>query len=135
MIVLSAGSSVSVRDVTATVFDRLGDPGVLVHGIATRPGKPTIIGLARQTPTLGLPGNPVSAFVQFQMIGVPILYALQEIDLPPDLSLRAGPDDQCRQRRRTRGLSARQAHPFVTMNCWPKPIFLPQQFDFLAGSC
>jgi molybdopterin molybdotransferase len=89
MIVLSAGSSVSVRDVTAAVFDRLGEPGVLVHGIATRPGKPTIIGMAGGTPTLGLPGNPVSAFVQFHMVGVPILYALQGLDLPPDLSLRA----------------------------------------------
>jgi molybdopterin molybdotransferase len=89
LIVLSAGSSVSVRDVTAAVFDRLGEPGVLVHGIATRPGKPTIIGLAGNTPTLGLPGNPVSAFVQFQMIGIPILYALQGLDMPPDLSLRA----------------------------------------------
>jgi molybdopterin molybdotransferase len=89
LIILSAGSSVSVRDVTAAVFDRLGEPGVLVHGIATRPGKPTIIGLAEKTPTLGLPGNPVSAFVQFQMIGIPILYALQGLDMPPDLSLRA----------------------------------------------
>ncbi|NDJ52955.1 MAG: molybdopterin molybdotransferase MoeA [Chloroflexi bacterium] len=82
MLVLSAGSSVSVRDVTAQVFDQLGEPGVLVHGIATKPGKPTIMGLAGRVPLMGLPGNPVSAFVQFVMNGQPILYTLQGT-LPP----------------------------------------------------
>jgi molybdopterin molybdotransferase len=59
MLVLSAGSSVSVRDVTAEIFARLGEPGVLVHGIAIRPGKPTILAMAGRVPLIGLPGNPV----------------------------------------------------------------------------
>ena len=62
-LVLSAGSSVSLRDLTVRVIDRLGAPGVLVHGVALRPGKPTILGLAGSKPVLGLPGNPVSALV------------------------------------------------------------------------
>lgn len=73
MLVLSAGSSVSVHDMTVQVIDRLGAPGVLLHGVATRPGKPTIIGVAGQKAVLGLPGNPVSAMVQFSMFGVPAI--------------------------------------------------------------
>jgi molybdopterin molybdotransferase len=63
MLVLSAGSSVSVRDLTAAVVDRLGRPGVLVHGIAIKPGKPTVLALCDGKPVIGLPGNPASALV------------------------------------------------------------------------
>lgn len=77
MLVLSAGSSVSIRDMTAQVIDSLGKPGVLLHGVATRPGKPTIVGAVDGKPVLGLPGNPVSAMVQFDMFGVPAIYRLQ----------------------------------------------------------
>ena len=39
------------------------DPGVLQHGLATKPGKPTIIAVCENKPVIGLPGNPVSAFL------------------------------------------------------------------------
>ncbi|HFQ92641.1 MAG TPA: molybdopterin molybdenumtransferase MoeA, partial [Anaerolineae bacterium] len=77
MLVMSAGSSVSVRDVTVEVVDGLGEPGVLLHGVATRPGKPTIVGVVDNKPVIGLPGNPVSAMVQYDMFGVPAIYRLQ----------------------------------------------------------
>lgn len=83
MIVLSAGSSVSYRDMTVQVMEELGEPGVLLHGVATRPGKPTIIGSADGKPILGLPGNPVSAMVQFAMFGVPAIYRLQGMTKQP----------------------------------------------------
>lgn len=79
MLVMSAGSSVSVRDMTVQVIDNLGEPGVLLHGVATRPGKPTIVGMVAGKPVLGLPGNPVSAMVQFDMFGVPAVYRLQGV--------------------------------------------------------
>ncbi|HSR48204.1 MAG TPA: gephyrin-like molybdotransferase Glp [Anaerolineales bacterium] len=63
LVAITAGSSASTRDNTAEVVSRLGDPGVLVHGLAIRPGKPTILGVAGRTPIIGLPGNPVSALV------------------------------------------------------------------------
>lgn len=83
MLVMSAGSSVSVRDMTVQVVDRLGEPGVLLHGVATRPGKPTIVGVVGGKPVLGLPGNPVSAMVQFDMFGTPAIYQLQGLTEMP----------------------------------------------------
>lgn len=83
MLVMSAGSSVSVRDKTVEVIERLGEPGVLFHGVATRPGKPTIAGVVDNKPVLGLPGNPVSAMVQFDMFGTPAIYRLQGLNSLP----------------------------------------------------
>jgi molybdopterin molybdotransferase len=83
MLVMSAGSSVSVRDMTVQVIDGLGKPGVLLHGVATRPGKPTIVGAVQGKPVLGLPGNPVSAMVQFDMFGVPAIYRMQGVQQMP----------------------------------------------------
>ena len=81
MVVFTAGSSASVRDLTAQVIDRLGKPGVLVHGVNVRPGKPTILAacaLPGQTfkPVIGLPGNPVSAFVIARLFVVPVIKIL-----------------------------------------------------------
>jgi molybdopterin molybdotransferase len=83
MLVMSAGSSVSVRDMTVEVIEGLGEPGVLLHGVATRPGKPTIVGVVDGKPVIGLPGNPVSAMVQYDMFGVPAIYRLQGVAVPP----------------------------------------------------
>ncbi len=67
IVLISGGSSVGARDHTRNVMDELGQ--VLIHGIAIRPGKPTIVGLAGDCLLLGLPGHPVSAQVVFQILG------------------------------------------------------------------
>jgi len=63
MVIITAGSSVSERDITARVINSLGEPGIQVHGINVRPGKPTIFAICANKPVIGLPGNPVSALV------------------------------------------------------------------------
>ena len=63
ILLLSAGSSVSARDYTRDVIQHLGQPGILQHGLATKPGKPTIIAVCDNKPVIGLPGNPVSALL------------------------------------------------------------------------
>jgi len=72
-LVLSAGSSVSARDLTARVVERLGAPGVLVHGIAIKPGKPTVLAVCDGKPVIGLPGNPASALVVALRMLVPLV--------------------------------------------------------------
>lgn len=89
-LVLSAGSSVSVRDMTSEVIAGLGQPGVLVHGVAVKPGKPAILAVADGKPVFGLPGNPVSALVIADLFVVPTIYRLQGCAVtPPRPSLRA----------------------------------------------
>ncbi len=82
LIVVTAGSSVSVRDMTADTITRMGQPGVLVHGVAARPGKPTILAVVDGKPVIGLPGNPVSALVMFTLFGVPAIAKLLGADEP-----------------------------------------------------
>jgi molybdopterin molybdotransferase len=82
-LVLSAGSSVSVRDMTAEVVAGLGRPGLLVHGVAVKPGKPTILAVADGKPVFGLPGNPVSAMVIADLFVVPTLDRLQGLRQAP----------------------------------------------------
>ncbi len=76
VLVFSAGSSLSTRDMTADVFNQLGGPGVLLHGISIKPGKPTVVGVAEGKPLFGLPGNPVSALVVFDLLVAPAIRAL-----------------------------------------------------------
>lgn len=67
MLVMSGGSSVGTRDYTVKVMETLGEPGILVHGISIKPGKPTILAKAGRKPVIGLPGHPVSAMVIFDL--------------------------------------------------------------------
>ena len=83
MLVVSAGSSVSARDLTARVIGGLGEPGILVHGVAVRPGKPTILAVADGKPVVGLPGNPVSAMVIFDLLVTPTIHLLSGCTSPP----------------------------------------------------
>jgi len=75
-VILSGGSSVGTADLTPQAIDRLGGPGVLVHGLALKPGKPTILGLAGEVPVIGLPGHPAAALVTFEAVCLPIVRAL-----------------------------------------------------------
>ncbi len=85
ILVFSAGSSVSNRDMTADVFNSLGNPGVILHGLSIKPGKPTIMAIVDGKPAIGLPGNPVSAMIVFGLIVKPtIRFMLGCIDSPPN---------------------------------------------------
>jgi molybdopterin molybdotransferase len=81
VVVVSAGSSVGARDLTATVVARLGD--VVCHGLAVKPGKPTLLADCGGVPLIGLPGNPRSALVVFRLVGVPLVRTVAGITAPP----------------------------------------------------
>ncbi|OGO33645.1 MAG: molybdopterin molybdenumtransferase MoeA [Chloroflexi bacterium RBG_16_54_18] len=94
LIIITAGSSASTRDLTARVIDELGEPGVLVHGVNLRPGKPTILAAcatqARVKAVIGLPGNPVSALVVARIFVVPVLERLLGLEnLKPEPQVQA----------------------------------------------
>ena len=76
VLVITAGSSASARDLTAGVINRLGTPGVLVHGVNIKPGKPTILAICNNKVVIGLPGNPVSALVIAGLFLVPVIESL-----------------------------------------------------------
>ncbi len=70
IVLLSGGSSKGKKDMTSRIFDGLARPGVFVHGLAVKPGKPTILAWDRDTRTLlaGLPGHPAAALIVFQQL-------------------------------------------------------------------
>ena len=76
VLVITAGSSASARDLTASVINKLGSPGVLVHGVNIKPGKPTILAICNNKVVIGLPGNPVSALVIAGLFVVPVAESL-----------------------------------------------------------
>jgi molybdopterin molybdotransferase len=95
LLVITAGSSASARDLTAEVIDSLGEPGVLVHGVEVRPGKPTILAACnldgQDKAVIGLPGNPVSALVIARLFIIPIinrLLGLRESLVQPQVRAR-----------------------------------------------
>lgn len=81
VVVITAGSSASTRDLTARVISGLGEPGVLVHGVNVRPGKPTILAVCNGKAVIGLPGNPVSALVIASLFVSPVMEALLGVRL------------------------------------------------------
>lgn len=89
VLVVSAGSSVSARDMTAQVIENLGAPGVLVHGVALKPGKPTILAVCDGKPVFGLPGNPVSCMVTYDLFVRPVLARLSGSLATPRQTLSA----------------------------------------------
>ena len=70
IVAVSGGSSQGAKDMTKAALDRVSSPGVFTHGLALKPGKPTILGFDDRSGTIlaGLPGHPVSAMVVFELI-------------------------------------------------------------------
>ena len=82
VVLITAGSSVSTRDLTSEIIATLGSPGVLAHGVALKPGKPTILAVCGGKPVIGLPGNPVSALVVAGLFVTPLLHRLLGVQAP-----------------------------------------------------
>ena len=77
LILISGGSSAGERDMTLDVVNKLGDS--FIHGIAMKPGKPTIIGETFGKPVFGLPGHPVAAYFVFEIFIYPLICSMQGV--------------------------------------------------------
>ena len=85
-VILSGGSSAGVKDAACRIIESLGK--LLLHGIAIKPGKPTILGRAGNKPLIGLPGHPVAAYFVAKLFVLPLLARLEGRQLS-DHPLRA----------------------------------------------
>ncbi len=121
VLILNAGTSVGKKDVVAPVIDRLGRPGVLVHGVDIRPGKPTVFAVCDGKPVFGLPGQPVSVLNTFDQFVAPVLRQL--LRLPQEV-----PTLTARLTEALRSADGREDHVRVTLErrdgeWWATPIF------------
>ncbi|MHA1722497.1 MAG: molybdopterin biosynthesis protein [Candidatus Baldrarchaeia archaeon] len=73
IVITSGSTSAGVKDVLYQIVDQFGKPGVIVHGIKIKPGKPTVIAIVDNKPLFGLPGYPTSALTIFRLIVAPVI--------------------------------------------------------------
>ena len=79
VVLISGGSSAGLRDLTARVIESAGE--VIFHGIAMKPGKPTILGVIDYKPVFGLPGHPVAAYFVTELFVRPLIARLMGADV------------------------------------------------------
>lgn len=89
VVITSGGSSAGSKDILPQAIDELGEPGVILHGLAQKPGKPTILSVIDEKPLFGLPGYPVSALMVFDQVVAPYIRKMAGISNPSRSSLRA----------------------------------------------
>ncbi len=73
LVFISGGSSVGEKDYTYELLDEICDQGVLINGMAIKPGKPTIVSKHGDKPVIGLPGHPVSSIIVYELLASEIL--------------------------------------------------------------
>jgi|WetSurSiteA1Bulk_404760.scaffolds.fasta_scaffold00133_3 molybdopterin molybdotransferase len=126
MILITGGSSVGTKDMTAKVINAMGQPGVLFHGVSLKPGKPMIGGVVNGKPIFGLPGHPVAVHVCFELFIRPVLEDIAGIQ-----EKRFGSKTGTIQARIGKNISSspgREEHIGVTLEerdgeLWASPIF------------
>jgi len=87
LLILSGSTSAGAGDVMYRVLDKLGEPGVFVHGVAMHPGKPTVIAQIGNKLAFGLPGNPTSALIAYRIFVSPVVRYLAGLDPHPPSAL------------------------------------------------
>lgn len=106
IVVINAGSSAGSKDYTVHIIEELGE--VYTHGVATRPGKPVILGKINQTIVVGIPGYPVSAYLALEWFVRPLICDYLQIPEPKRQTLKV--------KLGRRIVSTMGAEDFVRMN-------------------
>lgn len=87
MVIINAGSSAGRDDYSTRAISEIGE--VLYHGIAIKPGKPTILGYRNSTPVIGVPGYPVSGIIAVEKIVKPLVDAWYHSSVAKEDTLKA----------------------------------------------
>jgi len=89
MVITTGGTSVGAHDLVTIAINKLGKPGVLVHGVALRPGMPTGLAVLEGKPILILSGYPVAATIGFEVFARPVIHKLLGLENEPRPMLKA----------------------------------------------
>ena len=89
IVVVSGGASVGEKDYVPEIINNLGKPGLVVHGIAMKPGSPTGLGVINYKPIIITPGFPVSSYLAFYTFGRPLILQMLKTQGPPEAKLIA----------------------------------------------
>jgi len=133
LVLMTGGSSVGTADLTASVINDAGQPGVLVHGVSLKPGKPLVIGLVGSlhghVPVFGLPGHPAAVSICFEVFVKPLLSRMAgEIPNPVLESVPVFRTVKARLARSIASSPGREDHVRVTLEkrddgLWARPVF------------
>jgi molybdopterin molybdotransferase len=133
LVLMTGGSSVGTADLTAKVINDAGRPGVLVHGVSIKPGKPLVVGLVGSThghvPIFGLPGHPAAVSICFELFVKPILIRFTgEIPDPALEDVASYRTVRARLARSIASSPGREDHVRVALEkrddgLWARPIF------------
>lgn len=129
VIIASGGTSAGVGDLLPKVIEELGE--ILVHGVDIKPGKPFIFGTIRGKPFFGLPGNPTSALVTFNLFGAPLLRTISGISAQNHEECGRREEKRTKAKAAQRIFSERGRNEYVLVNLVPagKP---EEEAPFLA---
>jgi len=133
VVLMTGGSSVGTADLTAKVINDSGQPGVLVHGVSIKPGKPLIVGLVDsphgQVPVFGLPGHPAAVNICFELFAKPVILRMTgEAPLPALEGVSAFRIVKARLARSIASSPGREDHVRVMLEkkddgLWARPVF------------
>ncbi|HUI46379.1 MAG TPA: gephyrin-like molybdotransferase Glp [Nitrospirota bacterium] len=133
LVLVTGGSSVGTADLTARVINDAGQPGVLVHGVSLKPGKPLVVGLVGSShghvPVFGLPGHPAAVNTCFEVFVKPLLFRMAgEIPNPVLESVPAFRTVKAHLARSIASSPGREDHVRVTLEkradgLWARPVF------------
>ncbi|MEA2075800.1 MAG: gephyrin-like molybdotransferase Glp [Euryarchaeota archaeon] len=128
VIIASGGTSAGVGDLLPKVIEELGE--ILVHGVDIKPGKPFIFGTIRGKPFFGLPGNPTSALVTFNLFGAPLLRTISGIPAQNHEEGGRRKEKRIKARAAQRIFSERGRNEYVLVNLVATKK--PEEASFLA---
>jgi molybdopterin molybdotransferase len=133
LVLMTGGSSVGTADLTARVINEVGKPGVVVHGVSIKPGKPLVIGLVgapeRSVPIYGLPGHPAAVSICFEIFVRPVLVRMSGEVIRP--ALEGVSSHRSLKAKLSRSISSspgREDHVRVMLEkkdgqLWARPVF------------